>query len=586
MKRAADQNRTLWVRLFAVVASVLLAAAAGMVFIIYGATDGISWLDLLRAGLIMLSTWWLAWGAVTGLLGLVFRKPPVASRLEGPITGKTVIIVPVYNEDPVATFARVAAMDNSLRANAALPHIDFAILSDTRDVSIAVQEQHWFAHLIAQQNAAGRMFYRRRIQNKGRKAGNIEEFITTSGGAWDYAVILDADSLMEGATILEMIRRIEADPAVGLLQTLPKVVEANSIFGRAMQFAAAFHSPAFARGLGALQGRSGPFWGHNAIVRINAWAESCGLPELSGPPPFGGHIMSHDSVEAALLARAGWVVRLDDDLEGSYEGAPENILDHAKRDRRWCQGNLQHSKILGAPGLLMWSRFSLFQGIFSYLAPLIWVAFIVTSIAAIPLAGDLNYFPEANWPFPVFPNDETQKAIGLAFGIFGLLVMPKFLVGLDAILTGRAKEFGGARQSLRSVLAELALSSLFAPVLLAFQTRSVLQVLLGRDGGWPTNNRGDGSLSGAESWAAARWISLWGFGVLAATQYIAPELTLWLLPVALPLAIAPFLIWWTSRASKGRYFRVPADQARPAILAANDAILAAWSDQKAGQVSA
>jgi membrane glycosyltransferase len=164
--------------------------------------------------------------------------------------------------------------------------------------------------------------------------------------------------------------------------------------------------------------------------------------------------------------------------------------------------------------------------------------------------------------------------------------MPKFLVGLDAILTGRAKGFGGARQSLRSVLAELALSSLFAPVLLAFQTRSVLQVLLGRDGGWPTNNRGDGSLSGAESWTAARWISLWGFGVLAATQYIAPELTLWLLPVALPLAIAPFLIWWTSRASKGRYFRVPAEQSRPAILAANDAILASWSDQKAGQVSA
>lgn len=586
MRQAATLNCSFWARLFAVVASLLVAAAAGMVFVIYGATDGVSWIDLLRAGLIVLSTWWLAWGAVTGLLGLVVRKQPMGLRGEGPITGKTVIIVPVYNEDPLATFARIAAMDSSLRACGTLAHIDFVILSDTRDSAIATQEQQWFARLIAQQNSEGRMFYRRRVQNTGRKAGNIEEFITNSGGAWDYAVILDADSLMEGATILEMIRRIAADPALGLLQTLPKVVDAHTIFGRAMQFAAAFHSPAFARGLAALQGRSGPFWGHNAIVRISAWAESCALPELSGPPPFGGHILSHDSVEAALLARAGWVVRLDDDLEGSFEGAPENILDHAKRDRRWCQGNLQHAKIVGAPNLLIWSRFSLFQGIFSYMAPLIWVAFIVTSIAAIPMAGELNYFPEANWPFPVFPNDETQKAIGLALGIFGLLVMPKFLVGLDAILTGRAKGFGGAGHSLRSVLAELALSSLFAPVLLAFQTRSVLQVLLGRDGGWPTNNRGDGSLSGAEAWAAARWISLWGVGVLAATQYLAPVLTLWLLPVALPMAIAPFLIWWTSCKASAQSFTVPADLSRPAVLVQYDAILADWSVEKPEQVLA
>jgi membrane glycosyltransferase len=169
-------------------------------------------------------------------------------------------------------------------------------------------------------------------------------------------VILDADSLMEGATILEMIRRIEAEPRLGLLQTLPRVVRARSRFGRAMQFAAGFHSPVFARGLAAMQGRTGPFWGHNAIVRLRAWAESCGLPELPGRAPFGGHILSHDYVEAALLARAGWTVRLDPDLGGSYEEGPENIIDHAKRDRRWCQGNLQHLRIVFAQGLTLPSR--------------------------------------------------------------------------------------------------------------------------------------------------------------------------------------------------------------------------------------
>jgi membrane glycosyltransferase len=571
------KHRSGGARFLAVTTSVLAASAAGMVFIIYGSADGLAVIDVLRAALILLSTWWLAWGAATALLGLTAR-PAVVAPATTPIQGKTVIIVPVYNEDPVATFARIAAMDISLQACGPLPHIDFAVLSDTRNDAIAASERHWFAHLVAERDAKGRMFYRRRSENIGRKAGNIEDFITRSGAAWDYAVILDADSLMEGATILEMIRRIEAEPKLALLQTLPKVIEARSIFGRAMQFAAAFHSPIFARGLAAMQGRSGPFWGHNAVVRIRAWAESCGLPALSGRPPFGGHIMSHDYVEAALLARAGWTVRLDVDLEGSYEGGPENIIDHAKRDRRWCQGNLQHSKIIGAPRLLLWSRFSLFQGIFAYIAPLIWLAFITASVAAIPLAGELNYFPEANWPFPVFPNDQTQKAVGLALGIFGLLVMPKFFVGLDAILTGRARGFGGAGKSLRSVVAELLLSSLIAPVLLAFQSRSVIQVLLGRDSGWPTNNRGDGSLSLADAWAAARWITLWGAAVIAATQYFAPVLTLWMLPVSLPMLIAPVLIWWSSRSASSLLFRVPMDQSQPPVLTLQTTILRSWTD--------
>ncbi len=573
----AAEQRPAAARALALAASLTAATAAGMVFLTYGAADGISSLDVLRSALIVFSTWWLAWGAATALLGLATRRAPTVPRHSGPIRGKTVVIVPVYNEDPVATFTRIAAMDDSLRATDDPAHVDFAILSDTRDPVVAEAETRCFARLVAQQNGVGRMFYRRRTTNTGRKAGNIEAFVTTSGAAWDYAIILDADSLMEGATMVEMIRRIEADPRLGLLQTLPRVIRARSVFGRAMQFAAAFHSPAFARGLAAMQGSAGPFWGHNAIVRVRAWAQSCGLPELSGPPPFGGHILSHDSVEAVLLARAGWTVRLDDDLTGSFEEGPENILDHAKRDRRWCQGNLQHAKIIAAPGLLGWSRFALFQGIFAYTAPLIWLAFIAASIAAIPAAGQPDYFPLENWPFPVFPNDQTPKAIGLAVGIFGLLVMPKFLVGLDAVMTGRARSFGGAGKSLRAVLSELALSSLIAPVLLAFQCRSVLQVLSGRDGGWPTNNRGEGGLSLAESWQAGRWISLLGAGGIGITHVVAPGLMLWLLPVTAPMLLAPLLICWTSRPARPGQFPVPADRSLPAIVARHDAILGHWT---------
>ncbi|MCE8471342.1 glucans biosynthesis glucosyltransferase MdoH, partial [Rhodovulum sulfidophilum] len=277
----------------------------------------------------------------------------------------TVVLVPICNEDPVTTFARIAAMDGSIQA--AGLRCDIAVLSDTRDPENAARERDVFARLLAETGGAGRIFYRRRTDNRGRKAGNIEDFIQSSGGAYEFALILDADSLMEGVTIRRMIARMQADPRLGLLQTLPKIIGAGSLFGRAMQFSASFHSPVFARGLARLQGNTGPFWGHNAMVRVRAFAESCGLPALEGKPPFGGHILSHDYVEAALLARAGWRVKLDETIEGSFEEGPDNILAHAKRDRRWCQGNLQHIRLVLAPGLAGWSRFVFLQGIFAYL---------------------------------------------------------------------------------------------------------------------------------------------------------------------------------------------------------------------------
>jgi len=559
------------------VASVVAAVSAGLVFYSYGTADGPDHVDVIRALLMTISTWWLAWGAAQGLLGLTSRPKPPALRQNGPIRGRTAILVPVYNEDPQITFARIAAMDASLAATGEAGVFHFAVLSDTRNDTIAQQERQWFAHLVKARNGTDRMFYRRRIANTGKKAGNIEEFITSAGAAYDYAIILDADSLMEGATIVEMIRRMEGDPKLGLLQSLPKVVRASSRFGRAMQFSASFYSPIFARGLAMMQGATGPFWGHNAAVRVRAFAESCGLPELSGPPPFGGHILSHDYVEAALLARAGWRVRVDDDLEGSYEEGPENIIDHAKRDRRWCQGNLQHARLVAAPGLKAWSRFVFVQGIFAYIAPVFWLAFILASIAAPYFAPGPDYFPDPFWPFPVFPPDATSKAVGLAVGIFGLLLLPKLLIVLDAASAKRVGGFGGTLRAAASTFAELLLSSITAPIFLMFQTRSVSQVLMRRDGGWPANNRGDGSLTIADAWAASWWITATGSTGLLLTWQLAPALLTWMLPVALPMVAAPAIIAWSSRPQQGSLFEVPSDGNPPNVLQLHDAYLADWS---------
>jgi membrane glycosyltransferase len=556
----------------------LSALSAYLLFLQFGTADGADAFDHVRALLILVATFWLGWGAAQGLLGLTTRPPRPASQ-PGPITARTVVLVPVYNEDPVSTFARIAAMDASLAAIRTDAVVHFAILSDTRSESLAARERHWFQRLIRERNGAGRIFYRRREHNRGRKAGNIEDFITRSGAAYDHALILDADSLMEGATILEMVRRMEADPDLGLLQSLPRVINARSRFGRTMQFSAAFFSPVFARGLAMMQGRTGPFWGHNAMVRIRAFAASCGLPELSGPPPFGGHVLSHDYVEAALMARAGWKVRLDDDLDGSFEEGPETIVDHARRDRRWCQGNLQHARLLLVPGLKAWSRWVFLQGILSYVAPLFWLAFILTSVAAQVFRSPPDYFPDPNWPFPVFPVDERAKAIGLAVGIFGLLFLPKLLITLDRIASGRARAFGGGARAGLSALAELLVSSLLAPILLMYQTRSVFQVLLGIDGGWPANNRNGGRLTLRQGIEAGGWIALTGLIGLLAVHLLAPDLVPWLLPVAAPLCLAPLLIAWTSGDGRSGLMAVPSELDPAPVIRRHAAILQRWTGE-------
>ncbi len=567
-------GRTRTIRTVAILASAAAAILATALLFEAARQDGADFWDYARSALIFVTTAWLAWGASLALIGLPPARHGRPAELSGP-QPRTAVLVPICNEDPVDTFARIAAMDRSI-SEAGLG-CDIAILSDTRSAEGHRAERDAFARLLAETGGEGHVFYRRREDNSGRKAGNVEDFFRRSGGAYDYAVILDADSLMEGGTIRRMIAEMQADPSLGLLQTLPKVIGARSFFGRAMQFASGFHGPVFTRGLARMQGQTGPFWGHNAIVRVRAFAESCALPELRGKPPFGGHILSHDYVEAALLARAGWAVRVDGSIGGSYEEGPENILSYAKRDRRWCQGNLQHIRLLTAPGLRGWSRFVFVQGIFSYLVSLLWAGFLIASVAATVMAPAPDYFPEPHQLFPVFPDDRTQQITALALGIVGLLIMPKFAILAEAAATRRVGGFGGVMRALGSVVTEVLLTSLIAPLMLMYQTRAVLQVLGGRDGGWPANARGEGQLTLAEAFKAAWWIMLIGLGALVATVWLSPELAPWLLPVTVPMILGPVLIAWSSRRLTYGLFRVPEERETPPVVARFREIHGRWT---------
>lgn len=537
------------------------------------ANDGTSTLDMLRATLFVATTFWLVLGGLNGVIGALSPSPPKVLG-QAPPRGMTAILVPVYNEDPRTTFSRIAAMQRSLDALGVSHRFHFAVLSDTRSEVAAAEEVVWFARLVEELPETSRVFYRRRAENTGRKAGNIEDFVQKSGGAYDYALILDADSLMDGATIAEMARRMDADPQLGLLQTVPQVIGGESIFGRGMAFASSYYGPAFSRGVSALQGMEGPYWGHNAIIRMQAFAQSCGLPALSGDPPFGGHILSHDYVEAALLARAGWKVRLAVDLDGSYEEGPENLVDYAKRDRRWCQGNLQHARLLRAPRLRLWSRFIFLQGIMAYLASPLWLLLLIAGVAGTAM-------PDRGWS-----NPSSIDAWILAGAVATWLILPKLVVLVRNALSGVNRNFGGTLRVSVSVLAEIMLSTALAPILLCFQSRAVLQILLGLDGGWPATDRASSRLSLEEAFAASWWMMAAASLAVAVVVVLAPATLPWLMPVAVPAVLAPVLISLSSRRSRSlRLFAAPVELSVPDIIRDQRRLLAKWSSVSIGPES-
>ncbi|WP_245413662.1 glucans biosynthesis glucosyltransferase MdoH [Mangrovicella endophytica] len=558
--------------------SLLLAIAAGGLFATIITVNGTTNLHIVQIALLVICCLWLAWGFNTAVAGIISAKvsPKPALRPSWRSEGRTAILVPVYNEDATSVFARVAAMLEGLRETSLADDFDIYVLSDSTKPAHVEAETRAVYALTAQLQAAGRLYYRHRAQNVGRKAGNIADFVTNNGGAYEYMLVLDADSLMRPDTIVQMVARMDSDSELGLLQTQPLIIGRSTLFGRALQFSAALYSPIFSRGIAALQGREGPFWGHNAIIRTRAFAASCGLPKLPGKAPFGGEILSHDTVEAALLSRAGYKVRVDPDLGGSFEEAPSNIIEYAKRDRRWCQGNLQHGGLVLAPGLRLWSRVSLVSGIMAYVASPIWLMFLIVSLLDPILTPAPNYFP-ADSLFPVFPQPETGKALLLLLGIFILLLLPKTLISFSRAFTPSGRAFGGPLTVLASATAELVMTSVLAPIMMMFQSKAVVEILIGADSGWPSTDREDEGLPLSAAFSSSWWMVIAGAALLVATFLYAPELFLWVCPIALPLVAAPFLISFTgdpglgNAARKTGLFATPFEtRPEPIILSARE----------------
>ena len=426
-----------------------------------------------------------------------------------------------------------------------------------------------------------RIFYRHRSKNTSRKAGNIADFVSRWGGHYPHMVVLDADSLMTGHSIVCLAAAMEADPDAGIIQTLPLIINRNTLFARLQQFAARIYGPVIACGLAIWSGRDGNYWGHNAIIRTQAFASHCGLPHLTGRPPFGGHILSHDFVEAALIRRAGYAVYMLPLLGGSYEESPPSLIDLAARDRRWCQGNLQHSRLLATKGLHPASRQHFATGIMGYVASPLWMAQLVVGITLVFQASYIRpeYFATNFSLFPAWPRFDAQRSLELFSLTMVILLAPKLFGLLLALWDGKTRRAcGGAVMLILSAFVEILMSAFLAPIMMLIQSGSVLRILMGNDTGWNPQRRDDGSIPFSDIVRRHRTHVAMGFLTLVAGLLISPSLVVWMSPTIAGLLLAIFMSWASGQLSIGLWLKrwhlllTPEEAAPPPIATRANAL--------------
>ena len=462
------------------------------------------------------------------------------------LTATTAIIMPVYNEDVSRVFEGLRVIYQSLQKEGQISHFDFFVLSDSDNPNKWVEEELAWLELCRQLDGFGRIFYRKRRKPINRKSGNVSDFCRRWGRRYRYMVVLDADSIMGGRLLADMVRIMEKHPAVGILQTAPRVFGAETLFGRVMQFAHAVYGEPFMAGLNYLCMGNATFWGHNAIIRLKPFMEDCALPELPGKEPFGGHILSHDFVESALMQKAGhqvWLLPVD---EGSYEEGPPTLLDTLKRDRRWCQGNMQHFWLLFARGWTALARLNFFHGILSYVASPLWLAFLVLATVLAAQPGSPALQPQ--------PGPGASSGLILLVVTIGLLFVPKVLLLIRQLRRPDVERHFHSRRALAlSVMLDTVFFSVLAPILMLFHSKFVVYTLLGKGVRWAEQRRkSDGSVDWEESILNFAGVSAFALVWGAVAFWISPIFFAWISPVLLGIALAiPFSIF-TAGTRSGR----------------------------------
>jgi membrane glycosyltransferase len=521
------------------------------------------------------------WTAALGFLLLATRRDrwrvtALAEAGDAPLDPalRTAIVMPICDEPVERIFAGLRAIHASLARTGELERFDLYVLSDTPDAATwAAEEQAWFAW--CREIGFDRVFYRHRLARVHRKSGNVADFCRRWGSQYRYMVVLDADSVMSGEAIVRLVRIMEARPDAGMVQTAPISVGRRSLFARIQQFSSRVYGPIFSTGLHFWQLGDGQYWGHNAIIRVAPFMEHCGLPKLPGRPPLGGEIMSHDFVEAALMGRAGFTLWLAYDLPGSYEEVPSSLLEEMGRDRRWCQGNLQHLRLIATEGLFGAHRALFLNGALSYVSALLWFCFLLlsTSEAVYEAVREPDYFPSEQMLFPEWPVWNLDRALSLAAATAVVLFLPKLLGVLWTSLVARnLPGHGGLGRLLASALLEVVFSSLLAPIRMVFHMRFVVTTALGRTVAWRSPPRSE---------QETRWLdairahgldtvlaTAWGLGV----YWLNPEYFFWVTPLvaalifSVPLSTLASRTWLGEGALRLGLFLIPEETSPPPVI--------------------
>ena len=526
---------------------------------------------------------WIALSFSSALAGFVLllsaRRQPLGIDENAPppaLATRTALLVPTYNEDPQRVLAGVQAMHESLAATGQGDAFDFFLLSDTTRAEVQREELAAVRQLLQRLGDGARVYYRRRDKNTERKAGNIADWVRRFGGAYPHFLILDADSLMTGDTLIRLAAAMERQPTLALVQTLPMIVNGRTFFARMQQFAGRVYGPVVAHGIAWWHGAEGNYWGHNAIIRTAAFARHAGLPHLGGGKPFTGAVLSHDFVEAALLRRGGWAIHMAPGLGGSYEEGPPSLTDMLVRDRRWCQGNLQHGAVLPARGLHWISRLHLLVGIGHYFTAPMWAMLMLVGLA-IPLQQAGFHLDQPHLagftPALYWRGGDPERFLWVFYFTMAVLLAPKVMGCIATVLDpALRRRCGGVLRIAGSALLETAMAALMAPVTMYVQSRGVAEVLAGRDSGWETQRRDDGSVPLAGLVRRYAGLTVFGAfgGVLA--YLVSPALAAWMAPVVLGMVLSVPINVLTTSARVGDalrragWLRTPEELVPPTVL--------------------
>jgi len=525
--------------------------------------NGLTNLEIAQLGLGLTLFAWLCMAFWTGIIGFVLqlfnidplslRKKQCVPDQDSPLVQKHAVVMPVYNEDTRRIMVGFEACVREIMGSTQAEQFDFFMLSDTRDEQKAEAElRAWNRMTKRLGQYASHVFYRRREENSHRKVGNLKDFCERWGANYESMIVLDADSIMSGERMLDLARRIEQNPDTALVQTIPMPVRQDTFFGRFVQFAAHLYSPMLATGLSFWQTDSANYWGHNAIIRIAPFMQHCGLPTLEGRAPFGGEVLSHDFVEAALLRRAGWQAYLLTDTTGSYEEVPSNIVDYAIRDRRWVQGNIQHLGLLKVKGLKTANRLHFLFGAFAYISSLVLFCMLAlgTADALIRATSVPDFFVSEYQLFPSWQVARQDMMMVTMWGTAALLFLPK-LLGITLALIKRRSEFGGAFSLLKSAILELVMAVLIAPLMMFYHSYFVISVFIGHSVKWEAQEREGRKVPWSVAFKHTQIMSclavIWG----VTTFYYTPSLFMWLLPVLIGMVLAAPIIRLSSSTHLG-----------------------------------